>query len=94
MRCNETAQWHQGSYRDPRATSNTVWFGDKDILAVAGMGTASMKHRQKHCQLPFVYWWMCGNRYACKILPLNWAGTCIAGYLMPHTSIYTCIEPP
>ena len=71
-----------------------VWFGDKDILAVAGMGTASMKHRQKHCQLPFVYWWMCGNRYACKILPLNWAGTCIAGYLMPHTSIYTRMESP
>ena len=37
---------------------------------------------------------MCGNRYAREILPLNWTGTCTAGYLMPHTSIYTCIEPP
>ena len=94
MRYNETARWQQGRYRDPKGTNNTVQSGDKDILAVVGMGTASMKHRQKRCQLPFGYWWMCGNRYACEILPLNWTGTCTAGYLMPHTSIYTCIEPP
>ena len=42
MRYNETAQWQQGRYRDPRATNNTVQSGDKDILAIAGMGTASM----------------------------------------------------
>ena len=39
---NETARWQQGRYCDPRATNNTVQSGDKDILAIAGMGTASM----------------------------------------------------
>lgn len=93
-RYNETARWQQGRYRDPRATSNTVRSGDKDILAIAGTGTASMEHRQKRCQLPSGYRWMCGSRYVCKILPLNWIGTRTAGYLMPHTSIYTRIESP